>query len=660
MWAIENALMGTVAPTSTPSAPDSDPNDGYCANANVWFLGYAIAGAALWGITSWVDWVMRRPPTSGLVNYGRPWAICQLLISIATWTIIPPAVAFFIFHIILNGQHIPVFLAMSRITCTNVYGQVPFIGIWLFTQGISFVILYRAKPYVEALGQLVFPDGALRGIASRMLLSDAKHTASRPPVILVYGGTARGTVCLQAAKRASSQYNDDAEIRRQLRPPRVVLADVSNLRQFVAVNAEAMGLLPGDAQVVSVGPLHPTSAIVEGQANVRTPLGTSEMPEGKDPLLDDRYSTNVCTSGRSLRPQPEEAFRPLMLPLELAEVDHVILSPFVRKMPPIGDYVMAPEVSQRHFSYVAAELRRVMRPGAQVHIVDSLVDCLATEHDFTAAGFKLVKSTSYTGAKLGAIFYMKMKQYECVFENVPPDASAAAHAERLDQRMTDATGATASEALRAVPCSTIMYGGENSQQTTENNLLAPSSPAGPITVDASGSAVVPTVTAAQGQGYVALLVTQFVVFLVLLLVAGFLAGPLDVPKVIVVNSRVGNIPMNVACGYPIMAYFSRMASQASPPCVSVLRLLQGVLKREVLATVVACLFAALMGVPQLAIQWALVDTSLSSDTRSWIGIGLSALIALIGYWLGSRSRLTTTLRAYSIEKERYDTLEQAK
>ena len=91
----------------------------------------------------------------------------------------------------------------------------------------------------------------------------------------------------------------------------------------------------------------------------------------------------------------------------------------------IGDFITDPATVRHHMQLAAAEIRRVLRPGGRVRIVDTLIEVLAAEADFVAEGFTVVQPTHSLHCNTGSVVIFKSPMYGCVLEAVPASAEVA-------------------------------------------------------------------------------------------------------------------------------------------------------------------------------------------------------------------------------------------
>ena len=335
--------------------------------------------------------------------------------------------------------------------------------------------------------------------------------------------------------------------------------------------------------------------------------------------LEDCFFESVMTSdGNEFGlPFPDNTF------------DRIVIPPFLRNANPIGEFTVGEEVKQRRMQKLLREALRVLKQGGEFVCVDQAANATAIWADLRDAG--VTSFIEYSGAQLGPNVFFRTK---CV----------KVHAANVDRaRAIIDSGSSNVDVSGSIQS-------ENLYESEEHPKNAKSTPL----VTGGGRPVSSTMSS---DDFRILCAFQLVVtvLLVYLSFAGY--SLLNFPKSIPLSQRVNNMIINVAVSYPAIAYFTRATyvdAESQPSSTS--HLFRMMLKSESIAVVVSLVLNIVLGVPTLLLQILLASTSLSSDTRSYIGLGISIFIGLMSYKRGRRQAAESGIAKRKIPAEYADYL----
>ena len=299
--------------------------------------------------------------------------------------------------------------------------------------------------------------------------------------------------------------------------------------------------------------------------------------------LEDCFFESVMTSdGNEFGlPFPDNTF------------DRIVIPPFLRNANPIGEFTVGEEVKQRRMQKLLREALRVLKQGGEFVCVDQAANAIAIWADLRDAG--LTPVVEETGVELGPSFLFRKKCLKVVALQAAESQQIPPFSVQSDERA----------ALLTI---------NNAEKYSSRQHARPISP--------------------STERFVCYLV-QFLLSVCVIVGSFAIYSTVNVPTSIPLSQRANNLIISVATSYPMMAYFSSEARFGGDEThSSVVSLLSSLIKSEVVALVASLLINVLFGVPTLILQIALSSSSLSSDTRSYIGMGISVFIAITSYKRG--------------------------
>jgi hypothetical protein len=378
----------------------------------------------------------------------------------------------------------------------------------------------------------------------------------------------------------------------------------------------------------TIAAFYPYVGFMKQLAHIRNNINTKGLSE-------DDYE--IVVGQRSTR---ENVY---ILPLKDNEVDKVIMSPFIRNGPPLGSFSSSESSKAARMALLLDEVIRVLKPGGKIVCVDGAGNILVQYADLRdKLGEKNVSITLEKTRKLEISIFFKMP-LATARATKPLDWTPPVKSPKSPKSPRSPSNARRLEAGYGDDQPLVL----SHQILNEDELIGIDDEGSEMDLDAKKEKLSEPVVLGT------MMPIQALIFFALCFLGTGTFQYLNVPDMIPIGERVGNLLPNVALSYPSMAFFEREFVLVSSHFVSVPQLLKHMLKTSTVALLATIFFTALYSLPKLGFQVALAQSSLNSTVRGLIGIATSLLLGFVAYKLGRYRTNIGLLKSRNLDKETY-------